>query len=270
MPSSASSSTTERVASKREGTSSAPEHEPDPRPTIVFLHGTVLSGAAWATQIAALGDAFHCLAPDLPGHGTSADTPFTIDRAAEDVAELIVREAHDGRAIVVGLSLGGYVAMTVAERWPERVAGLVVSGASAEPVGVASLGFRLFASALDIVPDGVLEVIYRRFFRVRFPAVTAEPIITAGFRFRGGVVALRALVGQRFKPRLAAYPGPSLLLNGELDLFFRPGERSFAAVAADARRRTIRRATHLANLDRPEAFSAVIRDFATRISRPTG
>ena len=40
------------------------------RPTIVFLHGTRLTGAAWAAQVAALDDEFHCLAPDLPGHGT--------------------------------------------------------------------------------------------------------------------------------------------------------------------------------------------------------
>jgi pimeloyl-ACP methyl ester carboxylesterase len=77
---------------------------------------------------------------------------------------------------------------------------------------------------------------------------------------------VRALVGQRFKPRLAAYPGPSLLINGEFDLFFRPTERAFADVAADPRRAMIRRATHLTNLDQPEAFSALIRRFARSIA----
>jgi hypothetical protein len=61
---------------------------------------------------------------------------------------------------------------------------------------------------------------------------------------------------------LAAYPGPTLLINGEFDLFFRPTERSFAAVAADPRRVLIRRATHLSNLDQPARFTAAIRRFA--------
>jgi pimeloyl-ACP methyl ester carboxylesterase len=238
----------------------------DTRPTIVFLHGTVLSGAAWSAQIAGLGDGFHCLAPDLPGHGTQRDVPFTIDRAVEDVVDLIDREAHDGRAILVGLSLGGYVAMTVAARWPERVVGLAIAGATADPVGLQSLGFRGLALALETLPEPVLAAVYRWFFRWRFRPAIADRIFGGGLSFAGGVVALRSLVGERFSPRLAAYPGPSLLINGEYDLFFRPSERAFADAARNPRRALIRRATHLSNLDQPERFTKVIRAFAVRVS----
>jgi pimeloyl-ACP methyl ester carboxylesterase len=251
MPSNASSSTTDPPA--------------PPLPTIVFLHGTRLTGASWAPQLADLGADFHCLAPDLAGHGSAAHVPFTLDGAAERVAELIANEATDGRAIVVGLSLGGYVAMDLASRWPDRVRGLVVSGATAEPRGPRSIAYRGLARAFQHVPDPVLDRLNRRFFRWRFPEALADPIVTAGFSFGPGAIALRSLVGQRFRPRLAAYPGPSLLLNGEFDLFFRPTEGSFAAVAADPRRVIIRRATHLANLDQPAAFNAAIRRFARSI-----
>ena len=240
--------------------------EPDARPTIVFLHGTVLTKAAWVAQVAALGDEFHCLAPDLLGHGAAAGVPFTLDTAASEVADLIEHEARGGRAILVGLSLGGYVAMAVAARWPDRVAGLAIAGATADPVGWQSLGFRALAMILDVVPEPVLGGVYGWFFRLRFPAAIADPIFAGGFAFAGGVVALRALVGERFKPRLAAYPGPSLLINGEFDLYFRPTERSFAAVAADPRRVVIRRATHLVNLDQPARFNAAIRRFARGVA----
>ncbi|HET7472377.1 MAG TPA: alpha/beta fold hydrolase [Candidatus Limnocylindrales bacterium] len=234
----------------------------DDRPTIVFLHGTRLTGASWAPQLAELGGEFHCLTPDLPGHGTAADEPFTLAGAGERIAGLIAGEAHGGRAILVGLSLGGYVAMDVAARWPERVRGLVVSGATAEPVWPRAAAYHALALAFRRVPERVLLGTNRWFIRRRFPPAIAEPILAAGFAFGAGDVALRALVGERFLPRLAAYPGPSLLVNGEFDLFFRPAERSFAAVAADPRRVVIRRATHLANLDQPAAFSAAIRRFA--------
>ena len=238
----------------------------DTRPTIIFLHGTVLSGAAWSAQIAGLGGAFHCLAPDLPGHGTRQDVPFTIDRAVEDVVALIDREAHDGRAILVGLSLGGYVAMTVAARSSERVVGLAIAGATADPVGLQSFGFRGLAFALETLPEPVLGAVYRSFFRWRFRPAIADRIFAGGLSFAGGVVALRSLVGERFSVRLAAYPGPSLLINGEYDLFFRPSESAFADAARNPRRALIRRATHLSNLDQPERFTKVIRAFADHVS----
>ena len=72
----------------------------------------------------------------------------------------------------------------------------------------------------------------------------------------------RALIGERFRPRLAAYPGPVLLLNGELDPLFRLGAKGFARDARDVRRVRLAGATHLANLDRPEAFSLAVRRFA--------
>ena len=212
--------------------------------------------------MAALGDEFHCLTPDLPGHGAAVDLPFTLAGAADRVAELIEREAHGGRAIVVGLSLGGYVAMDLAARRPELVRGLVISGATAEPAGLRSVAYHGLAIVFRRTPERVLDRANRAFFRRRFAAAIADPILAARFSFRAGDVALRSLVGERFRPRLAAYPGPSLLLNGELDLFFRPGERAFAAVAAHPRRVLIRRATHLANLDQPAAFSAAVRRFA--------
>lgn len=261
MPSNESSSTTDAPARPP-----AVAGDPDTRPTIVFLHGTRLTGAAWAGQLVALGGAFHCLAPDLPGHGREAGVSFTLDDSARRVAELIARDAHGGRAILVGSSLGGYVAMAVAAGWPDRVAGLALSGATAEPVGPRALAFRGLAAIFGRAPVRVLDRINRTYFGRRYPPAIADPIIAAGFSFEGGAVAVRSLIGQRFKHRLAAYPGPTLLINGEFDLFFRPTERGFAAVATDARRVRIRRATHLANLDQPEQFTAAIRAFATRIS----
>jgi pimeloyl-ACP methyl ester carboxylesterase len=239
----------------------------DRRPTIVFLHGTRLTGAQWAVELVRLADEFHCIALDLPGHGVAADIPFTVDVAAARVAALIADEGHGGRAILVGLSLGGFVAMAVAGRWPDRVSGLVVSGASGEPSGVRSVGYRLLGAAFQYLPLGILDRANRWYFAHRYPAVAAEPLLAGGFWFRGGAMAIRSLIGEPFRPRLAAYPGPTLLVNGEFDLWFRPTERSFADVAVDARRVVIRRATHLVNLDQPEAFTAVIRRFAGEVTR---
>jgi pimeloyl-ACP methyl ester carboxylesterase len=226
---------------------------PPDAPAIVFVHGTRLSRAAWAPQLEGLSDEFRVIALDLPGHGSLAHVPFTLGTATTQV-EAVIDEAAGGRAIVVGLSLGGYVAMDVAAISPERVAGLVLAGATREPIGPWTWPYRGLALVFRRGHRATLARFDRWFFRFRFPAAVADPLIAGGFFPAGGAVALDALMDERFLPRLAAYRGPTLILNGTLDVVFRLGV-------------TIPRATHLVNLDRPKAFNAAIRRFAQAVVR---
>src|SRR5258707_15275013 len=91
-------------------------------PAIVFVHGTRLTGSMWAAQQAALAGEFRTIAMDLPAHGSRFADPFTLEGAA-DALSAAIRDDAGGRAIVVGLSLGGYVAMALAAREPHRVRG---------------------------------------------------------------------------------------------------------------------------------------------------
>lgn len=237
------------------------------RPSLVFVHGTRLTGAAWAPQRALLGDRFRIVTPDLPGHGTRADEPFTLERAGDVVAETLAAEAtgSDRRPVLIGLSLGGYVAMDLLARRPDLVAGLVIAGASAEPTGILAMPLRALEAVLDRVDERFQRRVNSWYFRRRYPPAIAEPIIDGGFWTAGGAQALRALQGERFAPRLAAFPGPTLILNGAWDPFFRWGAPGFAAAAHDARRIRLAGASHLANLDRPGAFSAAVERFVATL-----
>ncbi len=243
---------------------------PSDAPAIVFVHGTRVTHAVWGPQMDGLSDEFRTIAVDLPGHGERASEPFTLIGASEVVARAIDAEAG-GRATVVGLSLGGYVAMDVAARTPERVRGLVLAGATAEPTWPTKAAFLAFAwglSALSGARVGApVDAVSRWYFERRFPPDIAGPIVTAGFWPRGGAAAVRAVAQERFLPRIAAYPGPILLINGEWDLPFRLGVRRFAAAAADPRRVLIAGASHLSNLERPAAFTEAVRRFARSLDR---
>ena len=90
---------------------------PADRPAIVLVHGSVVTRKMWLPQLRGLSDAYRTIAPDLPGHGGRANEPFTFAGASQVVAD-VIDNAAGGRALVVGASLGGYVAIDLAHRSP--------------------------------------------------------------------------------------------------------------------------------------------------------
>ena len=108
-------------------------------PAIVFLHADGASGRMWDQHMRRLAG-YHCLAPDLPGHGRSNHLPWTsLDDTAQQVVGLIEGRIPARRAHVVGLSLGGVVAHTLLAQRPELLDRVVIDGAGVLPAREAEL-----------------------------------------------------------------------------------------------------------------------------------
>jgi len=233
-------------------------------PAILFVHGAMMGRAVWAPQIQRLADRFRCIAVDQPGHGTLRELPFTIDRAVENVLAAIEQEAG-GPAVLVGLSLGGYVAMTVAGRHPGLVRGLVIAGCTREPVGLSRLGFHAYSWGLRLVPEPVVRTVALRWFRLRYGREIAAAITAGGHFSSGGSRAVGQLTRWSFRDRLLAYGGPVLAINGVTDLVFTIGARRFLAGVPHLRYEVIRGAGHLSNVDRADEFTRRIDEFVATL-----
>jgi pimeloyl-ACP methyl ester carboxylesterase len=238
---------------------------PADAPAIVFIHGTRLTRAQWWPQLRRLSGAYRCIAIDLPAHGTCSSQPFTLEAAADAVAQAIDAEVPSGRAVIVGLSLGGFVAIETAERYPERVAGLVIAGCSGEALGPAAVPFETLARTLERLPGNVLDTLNRTYFRVRYRAAIADPIVAGGFSPTGGAQAVRSLIGRPFLERLARLWTPVLVINGTLDPVFGPGGEVWAASCRRGRHVAIPWAGHLSNLDRPATFAREVDAFVREV-----
>ena len=104
-----------------------------PGPVVVLLHGFPLSNAMWEEQLSGIGSIYRIIAPDLRGHGESPapEGVYTMDEMADDVVELLDFLSISERIVLGGLSMGGYVALSLVVRYPERVRGLMLFGTRA-------------------------------------------------------------------------------------------------------------------------------------------
>lgn len=241
---------------------------PDDAPCLVFIHGAAWTRAMWAPQVEALADAFRVVTLDLPGHGALADEPFTLTRAVAVVDQAVSRSSQ-GRAVIVGLSLGGYVAMAYAAQAPEGCAGLVLSGCAIEYYGLLGRLSQLDAAlSLRVYRPTRLAAMQGASLRSAYPPEIAEPQIAAGFAFQALPAVYGELARRRFRPLLHTFPCPVLILNGERDRLNRRSEARQLAATQHGRLQVIAVAGHLCNLDQPAVFTAAVRGWADAPAPP--
>lgn len=107
-----------------------------PNESILFIHGIGASSWMWWQQLPAFSD-YHTIAVDLPGHGKNAQIPWkSLAATTQWIAEEIIqkRKVH-----VVGISLGGHVALELAKNYPDNILSVVISGITVRPMRFRSL-----------------------------------------------------------------------------------------------------------------------------------
>ena len=114
-------------------------------PPVIFVHGAAGSHLVWGLQVRALGEVARAVALDLPGHGRSDPPGRDSVEAYRDVVLGLLDALGYERAVIVGHSMGGAIAQTLALSHPDRVAGL----------GLIGTGARL--RVLPAILDGVLN-----------------------------------------------------------------------------------------------------------------
>jgi pimeloyl-ACP methyl ester carboxylesterase len=150
------------------------EAGPEDAPCIVFLHGLWLSSVMWQPQIERLSRDYHCLAPDLPEHGKSTDIGLlTLENTSRIVANLICEQTPHGCAHVVGLSLGGAVALRLLHDVPEVVDHMMVSGTAARLGPVIAALSKLGKPLLHILKPAPLIGLALRQSRIPQPYLSA-------------------------------------------------------------------------------------------------
>ena len=243
---------------------------------LVLLHGWGGSGRLWHFQHE-LADGFRLLIPDLRGHGLSSAPAegFGLDDLVSDIFILIERLGLTD-AILLGWSLGSQVAISAFPRLKERLAGLVLVGATASftatdgyPHGLPTNEIRGMGLRLRRDFPGTMGDFFRSMFAEGELTPGQEERIGREILAKGRLPepaaahsALAILASTDLRERLAEIDCPVLILHGSEDTVCPPGAARFLAERLpDTRLVEFDGAGHAPSLSRPEQFNALIREF---------
>ncbi|GAA1989848.1 alpha/beta fold hydrolase [Isoptericola halotolerans] len=245
---------------------------------LVLLHGFPLDHRMWAAMVDELPPGPRIVAVDLPGHGHSdlGHLPPSLDAAA-DLVHTTLRGQGEGHAVVVGLSMGGYVALALAERHPEfvRGLGLVDTKSTADDDEVREVRQQVAAAVtssqnLDAVIGMAAKLLgptSERERRVHYPAVY-EWIRSQSVA--GVAWAQRAMAARPDRTAvLRSFTGPVAVVVGDEDRIT-PEEdaQHMVDAAVDATLTVVPGAAHLSALEEPAVVAKALVDLYGRVHRP--
>jgi 3-oxoadipate enol-lactonase len=251
-------------------------HYLDPRPmnkpAVVLLHGLGMDGSSWALQQEPLIAAgFRPVCPDAPGFGASPydGHGWSIRRAAQAVAEL-VRQLGVAPAHVVGISMGGVIALQLALDHPHLVRRLVLTNTFARIRPDTLSGWMYFARRAILVHTVGIPTQARLVAKHLFPGPDQGPIQEELIRQvsradpRAYRAALRALGLYNSTRRLGEIKVPTLVITGDRDTTVPPrNQRALAEQIANSRQIILSGAGHAASVERAEEFNRAMLDFLT-------
>lgn len=243
---------------------------------LMLLHGFPLDTRMWKNQLGSLSSSYQCIAPEFRGFGQSSSESggYSLGDLAEDIEYVRSHMAHEQQIVLCGLSMGGYVALEYWSRYPQHLAGLILSNtnpfadppetvqnrlktadlaksqgtwAATEPMIPKLLSEHTLTSAPDVV-DSV---------KAMLQATPPSAIANAQ-----QAMAKR----QDFSPRLSQITTPTLVVTSELDALAPPEQtKQWAAELPNSSVEIIPGAGHLPPLEAPQAFDKAVIGFLTKV-----
>ena len=242
---------------------------------LALLHAFGLTSAMWRAQVAELSRRYRVISPDLPGAGQSepvSPNASPMDRMGDSVAVLL-ETLRITRAVVGGCSMGGYVALALARRYPKSVRGLILTNTRAVPDSDAARHNRE-RTAQALMQRGMVELEESMYPKLLGPGASEElrkevrDLLLEGSPV-GSAAASRGMAGRLDNTAwLARCPCPVLVIHGAQDaIIAREESEAMVRAAPQATFVELDNAGHLSPMEQPAAWNATVRDWLAKLPR---
>jgi 3-oxoadipate enol-lactonase len=238
---------------------------------VVFIHGFPFSHRMWEPQMQALPKDFHVIAYDVRGHGFSSvgDGQFTIELFVDDLIALLDHLAIE-KAVICGLSMGGYIALRAIERHPERIKGLVLCDTKSETdtneekiKRTSSIKTIKSAGVSAFVDDFVKAVFWTETFKTNPDAVDLiKELIykNSTLGICGTMLALACRTDTTYS--LSSIKIPTCIIVGEYDLRTPPScAQEIHKAISGSELHVLPNAGHMSNLENSKDFNKTLINF---------
>ncbi|MEJ2050761.1 MAG: alpha/beta hydrolase [Calditrichota bacterium] len=244
---------------------------------VVFLHGLSFDSRMWTPQYEVLADEFMAIGLDFRGHGFSSapDIKYSLDTYVADISTLL-NSMHLTSAVLVGLSLGGAVALDFAMRYPLRVRALILAS--------SALNGYNWSKAWQEVMRRVRQANTMQSFKINLREYWLNDPMFAGVRSKKEYAYLLTAMAGSFsgKPilngdlqsktfsndpdRLNRIKCPVCVINGERDRSdFQDIARQLATKIRRVEWHQLPGVGHMVNLEAPDEFNRIVKSFLYRV-----
>jgi 3-oxoadipate enol-lactonase len=242
---------------------------------VVLIHAFPLHAELWKPQVERAPAGTRFLTPDLPGFGRSREVPV---RSMEDLARSVLRaldEAKIDRAVIGGLSMGGYVTLALYRMAAERFAGMILADtrATADTEQQREGRRKMIATVRERGPSAVADEMLPKLLGET--THRQQPALAARVRAmiesnpaEAIAAAAEAMMGRPDSTALLpSISVPTLIISGAEDVLTPPSDaEALHAGIPGSRLAILNNAGHLSNLEAPDAFSLTLNAFLTSVS----
>jgi len=224
--------------------------------TIVLTHGLAASGAIWSAQVPTFSARHRVVTWDLRGHGESAPNPgpCTLSDLADDLCQVLDASGTE-RAVVLGHSAGGVVAMQFALEHPQRAAGLVLVGTASECNARAR---QFYEDLAGLAEERGMDPVRKR---LGVTAEQARQAPTDPATFARVARAMASLNAAPLTPRLGEIRCPAQMIVGDQDFLGAGGSVILHRNIAGSRLAIVPGRGHGLFVEDPAGFNALVLDF---------
>ncbi len=236
---------------------------------LVLLHGFCGSSAYWTKTSELLNSDYRVIAPDLRGHGRSEapDVRYTVEMMADDLVALIQRLELD-KPVLLGHSLGGYVALAFAEKYPELISGFGLVHSTARPDDDQGKANRNKAietikeKGMEPFIDGLIPKLFAP-DHLESMAGSIQTALEIGYATKpeGAIHTAEAMRDRPDRNKVLRDAGlPILLVAGGEDQII-PAEKTFSVQAPHITQARIEQAGHMSMMEAPESLAKIVAQF---------
>lgn len=251
------------------------EEGPFSAPVIIFIHGFPLNKSMWKPQIEAFKDDYRVIAYDVRGHGKSdaGEMDFSINLFVTDLINLMDAFYID-KAILCGLSMGGYIALNAVENYPKRFSALVLCDTScmADPAPVIENRMKTIRElheegAEKYAEESLVKLFAPDSLKMQISAVETVRKMIVKTSVPSMCNTLRALATRNEScSGLHEIQIPVLILVGKEDVITPAATAQLMhEKIADSKLEIIPQAGHLSNLENPKEFNEKLRKFLSSV-----